>query len=337
MIITQQDALHRHLSAFVDWIATEPQREETIRDQADEIRSRICAQAKDDGLTVRSTPWSGSYKKRTGLRRHMHGKNPIEGQDVDLPFVVSPVTVDDEKLSSLLSRFAKYAQNSYPATNRRPTRSSVKLSFAGTKLSYDLVPMLATASDDRQILIRQDGDRRETSVQKHIEFVTSRTRASNDMPGRVKFNECVRLFKWWREVMTEGDVERVPTMPVELLCAYAFDKHGVERTYPDTLLKWFGFLANAVSKRSPIYFADYVKWTNPPSFTPWAVVDPVNPKNNVASGFKNLDVDMIASWLESARDAVAQAMSQDLDGNENAALEALVPVFGSPVLNHGAN
>ena len=58
-------------------------------------------------------------------------------------------------------------------------------------------------------------------------------------------------MKWWREVITEGEVDRFPTIVVELLCAHAFDKLGVERTYPDTFVRWFGLLANVVAQKTP--------------------------------------------------------------------------------------
>ena len=71
---------------------------------------------------------------------------------------------------------------------RRRTQSSVWLEFAESKINYDLVPMLAVqGTDEEQILLRAGGERRRTSIQKHIEFVKTRTRKSNDLPGRVKF------------------------------------------------------------------------------------------------------------------------------------------------------
>jgi hypothetical protein len=80
----------------------------------------------------------------------------------------------------------------------------VELRFVGAKLNYDLVPMLATSQADYQILLKKDGSRRLTSVTKHTEFVRSRTRHSDTLAGRVKFNECVRLFKWWRFVRIDA-------------------------------------------------------------------------------------------------------------------------------------
>jgi Second Messenger Oligonucleotide or Dinucleotide Synthetase domain len=189
--------LQKRLTTFVQWIATEASREDEIREQARYIRDRISAKARGDDLTVRSTPNSGSFANRTGLRRHLLGASVVEGQDVDLPFVVAPH--GDNELDELLDRFSRYVKACYPETELKRTRSSIKLLFTNTKLSYDIVPMLATKRDDRQIILQASGERRETSVQEHTAFVRERTRKSQEQPGRVQFNECIRLLKWWRE------------------------------------------------------------------------------------------------------------------------------------------
>lgn len=333
-MLTTRRPIHARLCNFVDWVRTERAKEDTIRDQANEIRSRVESAASRDGLIVCSTPWSGSFAKRTGLRRHLHGATPIEGQDVDLPFVISPKTKDDEKLETLLPRFTGYLDASYPNTRKEPTKSSVKLIFEGTKLSYDVVPMLATHNAERQILIRSNGEQRETSVQKHIEFVRSRTQDSNEQQGRVAFNEMVRLFKWWREVQCGGENSAYPTILIDLLCAYAYDKTGVDNTYPSTLARWFGLLAHEVEQRTPIYFSDFIVWNAPPNAKRWAVIDPINSGNNIAEYLGNAEIDVLAEWLAQSRDAVFQAIVADREDDESAALEALVLIFGNHIIHH---
>src|SRR5262245_16333746 len=96
--LSTKSTSHRYLIRFVDWIKPDAETEESIRSQADDIRERIKARAIANGLTVRSTPWSGSFAKKTGLRRHMRGNHEVEGQDVDLPFVVSPQTKEGENI-----------------------------------------------------------------------------------------------------------------------------------------------------------------------------------------------------------------------------------------------
>ena len=333
--LSNRSTLHRRLTAFVDWIATETATEDRIRTQADEIRNRIKGKATDDGLTVRSMPNSGSFAKRTGLRRHLQGESYVEGQDVDLPFVVSPKTKDDEAVDRLLDKFLAYAQASYPDTTRTKTKSSVRLRFVGTKLSYDLVPMLATPDPEEQILLRADGERRRTSVQKHITFIKSRTQASNVLAGRVKFNECVRLMKWWREfrVGNAGSLTEMPTFVVDLLSAKAFDDQSVTDSYAETLARWFGFLANMAQKQTSVYFTDFVRPSVLPRAT-WVVLDPVNPENNAVSAWTGLMVDELAEWLGEGRDAWSRAIGADLRGDDRASLEALVALFGSPFRHH---
>src|SRR5688572_11582217 len=146
---------HRRLSKFADWIKPAAETRAAIVKQAGDIKEAIKGQAVADGLSVIATPDSGSFAKHTGLRRHMRGEVEIEGQDVDLPFVVKPATVDGERIDDLLKRFDRYAKNCYPNTPRTITGSSVELQFVATKLNYDLVPMLTSQHHDYQIILKK--------------------------------------------------------------------------------------------------------------------------------------------------------------------------------------
>jgi hypothetical protein len=328
-----QGILHKRFAAFVDWIVTEREREKEIERQRTDIRQAIGAKAREDGLVIRSTPDSGSFATRTGLRRHMRGLAEVEGQDVDVPFVVAPTTKEDERLEVLLPRFEKYPRLSFPTTEREPSKSSVKLKFTNN-LSYDLVPLLATGNPERQILIRTDGERRETSVQRHVEFVTSRTRKSQGTPGRVEFNEVVRLLKWWRcfRQTQDGTDLAVPSFLVNLLAAHAFDIRGVRETYAETMADWFGHLARIVRKRIAVSFTDYTPAPALATGVAWAVHDPVNPDNNVVSKWTGIMCDELAEWLEEARDAMYDAISAFDDGRQTDGLESVVKVLGTPFI-----
>jgi hypothetical protein len=328
--------LHRRLSSFVEWIATETGREDDLRARAKNIRDAIGAKAKADDLTIRSTPTSGSFATRTGLRRHMRGESEVEGQDVDLAFVVSPKKKEEEQLEVLLPRFEKYARDAYPDTAREATKSSIKLMFTD-KVNFDLVPLFATSDLERQILVRSDGERRETSVQKHVDFVKTRTATSNDEPGRVKFNELVRLLKWWRCFRLEGarSLADVPSFLVNLLAAYAFDERGVQVTYAETIADWLGFLARAARKRTRVFFTDFASAPAVSSEGPaWSVHDPVNTGNNVVEKWSGLMCDEFADWLEESRDAMYEVIAAFDDGRENDGINGLVRVFGNPFRHH---
>lgn len=337
-----QSRSHRRLSRFVDWIKPESDTREIIRKQASDIRRVISGQATAYGLIITATPEAGSFAKHTGLRRHIRGDHEIEGQDVDLPFVVKPTSKDGERIDELLRRFERYAATSYPNTPRDVTASSVELRFVASKLNYDLVPMLVAPYADHQIILKKDGSQRLTSVSKHTDFIRRRTRTSDELDGRVKFNECVRLLKWWRYVRigTTSPIEEVRTTLIELLCASAYDRLSVERTYTETLFKWFGWLASVTARRMPISFNDY------PSIEPvredapgnrlWHVIDPVNANNNVVhANWGNIELDEFISWFAAGRDNLSRLIAHEQAGNDGTVDAILAELFGNPVLDHG--
>jgi hypothetical protein len=335
--LSTRSTLHRRMSTFVEWIRAADKDELIIKQSAD-IRERIRNQADKDGLTVRATPNSGSFAKKTGLRRHLQGHSYVEGQDVDLPFVISPKDENGARIDELLGRFQRYAQTCFPQTSRSPTKSSVQLDFSGNKLRYDLVPMLAVPGDDQtQILLRSDGTRRHTSVQKHIEFVTRRTGESNELPGRVRFNECVRLIKWWREfrMVNARVIEDVPSIVIDLLCAHAYDRCKVEETYAGTLARWFNVLAGTVRRRERVAFADFRAIPAATSGQLWAVLDPVNPENNVVAPWTAFQIDELGEWFEEGFDAINRAIAADQREDDTASMASLIELFGNPFKHHG--
>lgn len=328
--------LHRKLTNFVRWIAPEPETEDAIRTRAETVRTAIKNKASDDKLVIRSTPNAGSFATRTGLRRHMRGTSEVEGQDVDLPFVVAPTTKDDEKLTSLLSRFERYAKASYPDTKRETTRSSVRLMF-DDKLNFDLVPLLATTDPERQILIRADGELRETSVQQHVEFVRKRTAASNEIKGVVTFNEMVRLLKWfrcYRLSLESGTLTDVPSFLVILLAAHAFDSRGIKATYGETLVDWFGHLSRVIRLQQQVAFTNSLKGVPVANTGSWSVLDPVNGENNIVAKWSNFEIQELAEWFEEARDEMLNAMVAFEDERAGDGMNALAAIFGNAIRHH---
>lgn len=181
-----------------------------------------------------------------------------------------------------------------------------------------------------------------TSVAKHTEFIRRRTRESDQLAGRVRFNECIRLLKWWRYVRigTTSPIEEVRTTLIELLCASAYDRLSVEPSYTETLAKWFGWLATVTSRRLSISFNDY------PSIEPlqpgaagnqlWQVLDPVNANNNVVhTQWGNIELDEFASWFAAGRDAFNRLIAHEGAGNDGTVDSILAELFGNPILTHG--
>lgn len=330
--------LHRRLTTFVTWIRPDPDKVEDARAQRDEVRDRIRGQAEADGLVVRSTPNSGSFAKATGLRRHMLGDAEHEGQDIDCSFVVSPKNEDGDVLTELLSLFEGYAKQSYPNTPRVRKKSCVRLSFIASKREFDLVPLVAIEGrDDEQMLLRAGGERRRTSIQKHVEFIRTRTKKSKESNGPVAFNDALRLAKWWREyqVTQSKFVEEVPTFLLELLCAKAFDEASVKATYPDTLVTWFDRIQSYASGRVDVAFQDFSSPRPQAIDAKWKVIDPVNGENNaVPKAWGGIQIDELRDWARLGRDNLQQAIAFDLRGRDSEALALMGDVFGPAFKNH---
>lgn len=326
--------LHVRIRNFVAWIAPAKENRDAIKKQADEIRSRIRKKAEDDGLTVTGTPYSGSFTTKTGLRRHLKGESEVEGQDIDLPFVIKK---DKEtEFEPLIKRFEKYARESYPDTKITVTKSSVKMEFKGTKLNYDIVPMFATEVANQQVLIRENGEIIKTSIQGHREFIRNRTKQTREEDGVVAFNEIIRLLKWWREhkqQATNGSI-MLPSFLVNLLAAKALEKCSVNTTYPQTLANWFSYLSFIVKNRESIWFNDYYIKPKTDSTKPWNVFDPVMPDNNITKGWSGWQVDELAEWLQEASEIVNRAIVADTQGRYGDSLEQLKHLFGKIFSSH---
>lgn len=338
--LSTHSKLHKRITTFVDWIKPESNKRDDIKERANKVRNKIKvkAQSSDYNLTITSTPKAGSFATKSGLRRHFRGDAEVEGLDVDLPFVVKD-SQEGYVFSSLLDTFYKIVDDCYPNTNKKRTKSSIKLSF-DDNVNMDIVPMLEGNTVDEQILIRSNGDKINTSVKKHVDFIKTRTNLSNNQEGRVKFNECLRLLKWWRDTQANdsyflGDDNSPPSFLINLLAAKAFDELSVEKTYAETLSKWFGYLANLVEYKKPILFNDY----NSPkadSYSSWSVIDPVNTENNIVKNWNSTKIDELATWLKKGRDTWNRVIKHDLYQEDSSSMNQLIELFGNSIRNHTA-
>ena len=345
---TTHSTTHRRMKAFVKFIAPDPDKEADMVDKAVEVKKKIKEKAEKDGLTVIATPWSGSYAKKTGLRRFLRGNSAVEGQDIDLPIILEKPNDGGKKIKDLIPRFKKYIEEAYPNKKDtiRVTKKSVKFNLTD-ELSFDIVPMFDSGKIDEQIIITTEGEVIQTSINKHTQFITNRTDRSNKIQGVVQFNECVRLMKWWREFQansdgayylkanTDPDKDKRPSsMLIELLCAWAFDELSVQKTYADTLSAWTAFLANQVKNRVAISFEDFTKNPKPDPKHYWSVLDPVTADNNVVSSWDKDKVEELAEWLFTAKDTWQRIDRLTNDGEDSKCLDELVKLFGNPFRNN---
>ena len=202
------------------------------------------------------------------------------------------------------------------------------------------MPLLETDKKDKQILIRSNGERRETSVLKHTEFIKNRTAKSKGLPGRVSFNECVRLVKWWRYFRQEesgifdNEDKSIPSFLIDLLCAKAFDELSVQETHAHTISDWFGYLGHLIKNKQSVIFTDHYSKVEDDGTALWQVYDPVNPKNNIVKKWTNLEILEFASWFSKSHDDFNRAIAKDLSGNDSGSMDELVKIFGNPFKNN---
>jgi hypothetical protein len=336
---SNRSKIHKRLSSFVDWIAPEKATRDDIKVQSDKIRENIKAEAVKDGLTIKSMPYAGSFQKKTGLRRHYRGHSEVDGQDIDIPFIVNPKDSKGNEITELLNRFYRYVNNVYPNKDKTKTKSSIDLCMTNI-LSFDIVPLLATNVEDKQILIRSDGERRPTSVLKHTEFIKNRNKKSKELPGRVSFNECVRLVKWWRYFRQEesgifdNEDKCVPSFLIDLLCAKAYDTCSVQETYSHTIAHWFGYLGHLIANKQPVIFTDnYSNGEKDPSSL-WTVLDPVTNTNNIVKKWNNMEISELAGWFNNSHDDFNRAIAKDLNNDDSGSMDELVKIFGNPFKNN---
>ncbi|MEO1257407.1 MAG: CBASS oligonucleotide cyclase [Bacteroidota bacterium] len=334
--------MHRRLKCFITYIAPDKGKREAIERQSNEIRECIEKHSKEDGLTLLSKPYSGSFATKTGLKRSLQGNDEVEGQDIDLAFIMKDEDKNGDPLGCLVEDFVSYLKSRWPATDIGKSKSSAYINFSGTKLRFDVVPLIETKRKNIQKLIRTTGNERQSSVQRHADFITKRTGDSNQLKGVVKFNECVRLMKWWRyQRQTESNIfgndeddEKIPSFLLNLLCAHAYDEESVHETYADTLKKWFGFLAHVVRNRKRIVFDDFIKSHLINNSGLWQVIDPMDDSNNIVGHWKSDWIDELAEWLENGRDEIIRAIRYDEEGEDTKSLDCLVNLFGNSIKNH---
>lgn len=331
---TTKSTLHARIKNFVAWIAPPKEARDAIKEKSDEVRKKIKAEAEKDGLTIVQMPYAGSFSTRTGLRRNMRGNTIIEGQDIDLPFVVKK---DKEtEFEPLINRFKKYAEECYEGHKIEATKSSVKIEFETEKLTFDLVPMFEADKPNHQTLIRRNGDVITTSIENHREFIKNRTKETKENAGVVTFNDCIRLLKWWRSVkeIETNESLSLPSFLINLLSAEAYKVCGDDTTYPQTLANWFSYLAYKVKSREIIWFNDYYNSQNDNGYTPWAVLDPVMADNNIVKSWAGYEVDELAEWFQEAAETMNRAIVADTEGRDSDSLGHMQELFGTIFSSH---
>jgi Second Messenger Oligonucleotide or Dinucleotide Synthetase domain len=282
--------------------------------------------AEDEHFTLEKVLQAGSNAKHTSLRRTEENRF-----DVDLGAYYSGTGASKERLSTLLTFTRDRLRDIYPSKSARDfevLQSAVRVKFrSGIKLNVDVVPIIRVDSlgiENGGWIPRSDKWRL-TSVTCHNEFVRSRTAWSKQRPGPVKFNRLVRLVKWWNN--RQDDLAQ-PSYFCDLITAAALEESGVTDEWQSSLRKVFTFLRKH-QFLEPIVFSDYYDASKIKLPTDQVIVmDSVNPENNVTREWTETIRQGYLERVQVAYDAMMDARSWELEGDEEAAVDAWCEVFG---------
>lgn len=247
------------------------EKRETYNAQVDRLIAALKdSLKKQDKITIKRVVKAGSLAKHTILRPN--AQNPA---DVDVVFYISGQKVDEETFATLSQKIYDALVNLYPNKSVEDfeiQRKAAKVTFVGTGLEVDIVPVIENPNKDGYgwQFDRIDGSKTETCAPCQVNFVKVRKDEDPD------FRTLVRLAKRWR---TWKEVP-LKSFHIELIMAHVLEVNGkagsLEKRFRDFLL----YIVQSGLKEV-IKFPEN-GWV--PQFQDTVVIiDPVSDTNNVAS------------------------------------------------------
>lgn len=310
---------HRDLVRFADEKVNLPKdKAGEYRAQAGRLRDRLESYVADHpDFSLKRIQLSGSLAKGTALRSL---------NDIDMAVYVSgPDTPRD--IRALLDYLAERLRSAFPNFSPdqvQPQTYSVTVSFRGSGLDVDVVPVLyAGLPDWRGDLISQDdGSYLETSIPLHLEFARKRKQAQP-----THFAQVVRLLKFWaRRMKQEREDFRFKSFMIEMIMAKLCDDGVDFSDYPEALQAFFTYVART-GLRERIVFEDHYKASSVGKFNDLVqIIDPINATNNVAKLYTSANVEAIVDAALDAGEAIDAALAAP---NKELTVRYWQKVFGS--------
>lgn len=278
------------------------------RDKAEEYRAQARRlREKLDGylsehpdFTLRKMLLSGSLAKGTALRSL---------NDIDVACYISGASAPSD-VDALLEYLAERLRKAFPNFSPdqvQPQTYSVTVSFRGSGLDVDVVPILYDGDPQwyGNLVSQEDGSFLRTSIPLHLEFARKRKTAQP-----VHFAQVVRLAKYWTRVMKrEREGFRFKSFMVEMVLAHLQDGGADFSDYPEALQHFFTYIARS-DFRERIVFSDYYPASSVGTLTePVQIIDPVNAVNNVSRLYTAQEADAIVDAALDAGDAVDAALA----------------------------
>lgn len=300
--MSREHVSHSDIAQFAkDKVNLPKDKADEYRAQAGRLRDKLEAYLSEHpDFTLKRMMLSGSLAKGTSLRSL---------NDIDVACYISGADAPKD-ISALMDYLAERLRKAFPnfkPEQVQPKTYCVTVSFKGSGLDVDIVPILYNGDPDwyGNLVSQDDGSFLETCIPRHIEFIRTRKKKQDTY-----FAQVVRLAKYWvQNVKSERDGFRFKSFMVELIMSKLLDDGQDFSDYPEALQNFFTYLAKS-DLRELIAFCDYYPRTKVGVFTePVKIIDPVNAKNNAAKLYTTKQVEAIVDAAIDAGDAIDAALA----------------------------
>jgi len=299
--MSRQHIDHREIVRFAEERVNLPRdKANEYRAQARRLRERLDGYLDEHpDFTLKKMLLSGSLAKGTSLRSL---------NDIDVACYISGADApgDVPRLLNYLAERLRKAFANFSPEQVKPNTYSVTVSFKGTGLDVDVVPILYSGDKDwyGSLVSQENGSLLSTCIPRHLEFIRRRKEAHP-----TDFTQLARLIKFWAARM-KRDQEgfRLKSFMIELILAHLADQGLSFSNYPDALQHFFTYVAQS-NLRERVAFADYYATSAVGTFSePVQIIDPVNAKNNVSNLYTAAQADAIVNAALDAGDAIDAAL-----------------------------
>jgi Second Messenger Oligonucleotide or Dinucleotide Synthetase domain len=243
---------------------------------------------------------AGSFAKFTILR-----KTSVDPVDVDVVFYISGRSVDQETLQGLNDTIYDLLVKIYPNKDVEDfeiQRKAATVSFVGTGLSVDIVPVIEDASRPSYgwQFDLQDGSKMQTCAPCQVQFVRDRKNQDKD------FRTLVRLGKKWRN---HAELKQLKSFAIELILAYILDKESSAGSVEQRFRRFLLYIAQSGLKEKiqfPENTAPFGSFDDPV-----VILDPVYSLNNVTSRITEAEREQIVAAAQAAWEAAHFASAEN--------------------------
>jgi hypothetical protein len=293
---------HRDIANFAqEKVNLSKDKADEFRAQARRLRERLEGYLSEHpDFTLKKMVLAGSLAKGTALRSL---------NDIDVACYISGADApgDVPRLLNYLAERLRKAFPNFTPEQVKPNTYSVTVSFKGSGLDVDVVPILYAGDPTwyGNLVSQDNGSLLATCIPRHLEFIKKRKQVHE-----TDFSQIARLIKFWAgRIKREREGFRFKSFMIELVLAHLADQGLDFSDYPEALQHFFTYIAKS-RLRELIVFSDYYAESIVGSFSePVKIIDPVNAKNNVCKLYTAAQADAIVDAANDAGDAIDAALA----------------------------